>query len=174
MTKKADFPYICCNLERDDKLVLEPYKILDVEGKKIAFIGAIRPMSFSVEEDELKYKITGRDKIDNLYNAIQSNVDEVKDNGADSVILLGHIGINQDIPYKVLANTSGIDVLFDGHSHDEEVHTLKNKDNVDVTRIAVGKDMNGIGYLFINSDGTIKDMGAWYWNDGSGFPVFED
>ncbi|MBR3202782.1 MAG: bifunctional metallophosphatase/5'-nucleotidase, partial [Solobacterium sp.] len=38
LTKKAEFPYISCNFNKQGELLLEPYVIKEAAGKKIGFI----------------------------------------------------------------------------------------------------------------------------------------
>ena len=67
-----------------------------------------------------------------LYKAVQDAVDSARSEGADYVYVMGHLGyVNEDAPYTyadVIANTNGIDVFLDGHSHDMEQVVMKNKD----------------------------------------------
>lgn len=63
----------------------------------------------------------------------------------------------------MIANTSGIDVFLDGHSHDTDQVVMKNKNGEDVTRCAVGTKMSCIGYSHISADGEITETGIWSW-----------
>lgn len=47
---------------------------------------------------------------------IQEMVEEVKQEGADVVVLLSHNGF--DVDRKVAQQVSGIDVILSGHTHD--------------------------------------------------------
>ena len=63
----------------------------------------------------------------------------------------------------VISHTNGIDVFFDGHSHDTDIIKMKNKDGEEVIRVAVGTKMSHIGYSLINADGEIDSTGSWSW-----------
>ena len=43
LTKKANFPYICCNFENKGKLVFDPWIIKEIGGLKIGFVGVTTP-----------------------------------------------------------------------------------------------------------------------------------
>jgi 2',3'-cyclic-nucleotide 2'-phosphodiesterase (5'-nucleotidase family) len=74
----------------------------------------------------------------------------------------------------VIANTSGIDVFLDGHSHDTDQVVMKNKDGEDVTRSAVGTKMSCIGYTHISAEGEIAETGIWTWSNKISAPELLD
>ena len=168
LTKKANFPYISCNFNKEGELVFAPHIIKEFDGVKIAFVGVTTPMTlrsstpkyFMNDKGEFIYGFMEDDAGQKLYNAVQKAVDDARGEGANYVILMAHLG-NEDecSPWRydqVIENTSGIDVLLDGHSHDLEQVTVKNKDGVDVPRSAVGTKLNSIGVLTITKDGKIS------------------
>ena len=57
-----------------------------------------------------------------LYDRIQSSVDAARADGANYVILVGHLGENGTTERwssdSVIKNTNGIDAVIDGHSHE--------------------------------------------------------
>lgn len=71
-----------------------------------------------------------------LYAAVQDAVDSARNEGAEIVILVGHLGRNYVTERwsseSVLANTTGIDAMIDGHSHEEYTTTVKNKNGEEV------------------------------------------
>ena len=50
----------------------------------------------------------------------------------------------------MISNVSGIDVFLDGHSHDTNQVTMKNKDGEDVLRSACGTKLACIGWCRID------------------------
>lgn len=60
----------------------------------------------------------------------------------------------------VISHTDGIDVLLDGHSHDTDQVTMKDKAGNDVVRCAVGTKLNCIGYSHISAEGEILESGS--------------
>ncbi len=58
---------------------------------------------------------------DDLYKVGQKMIDELRKGGADTVICLSHLGVNDESKpnraIDLMTNTSGIDFMIDGHSH---------------------------------------------------------
>jgi len=177
LTEAADFPYVCCNFNREGKLVFTPYVIREFDGMKLAFVGVTTPKvlftatpsTFRDENNNLIYGFMQDNDGADLYTAVQSAVDDARAEGADYVILLGHLG-NKDyvIPYtyaEVLEHTAGIDAMLDGHSHDADRVVMKNRDGREVIRQACGTKLEGIGWMRISAaDGSI-DTGLYTWNN---------
>ena len=169
LTKKANFPYVSCNfVDKDGKAVLDAYKIIEAEGKKIAFVGISTPKTitsstpkyFMNDAGEYIYSFCQDANGEKLYSAVQSAVDAAKAEGADYVVALAHLGTEEDCsPWtssEVITNTTGIDVVLDGHSHStwEEEH-VKNKEGKDVLLTSTGTKLAAIGVLTIAADGTM-------------------
>ncbi len=179
----STFPYICCNLMKDGETVFEPYMVFDKGGKKVAFIGVTTPTTitsstpkyFQDENGNFIYDFLQTDKTGQaVYDAIQKSADSARAEGADYVILLGHLGFYAaDKPWdyaSVAANTSGIDAILDGHSHDSDQVKVKNKDGAEIPRSACGTKMESIGWLRISSeDGTIT-TGLYKWSNDVSAP----
>ncbi len=120
----AEFPVLCANMLRtaDRTLYFEPYKIFEKGGYKVGVIGLDTPETLTKANPALMKNVTflmGED----LYACAQQYVDEVKAAGCDLVVVLGHLGIDEESTgnrsVDVIANTTGIDLFIDGHSHDE-------------------------------------------------------
>ena len=169
LSKMAKFPYVSCNfVDKDGKAVFDAYKMIEVEGKKLAFVGICTPKTitsstpkyFMNDAGEYIYSFCQDANGEKLYSAVQSAVDAAKADGADYVIALAHLGTEEDCsPWtssEVITNTTGIDVVLDGHSHStwEEEH-VKNKDGKDVILTSTGTKLVAIGVLTIAADGTI-------------------
>jgi 2',3'-cyclic-nucleotide 2'-phosphodiesterase (5'-nucleotidase family) len=58
-----------------------------------------------------------------LYDCAQAQVDALKAEGADLIVLLGHLGVDDEsIPNRstdIIEKVTGIDLVIDGHSHTE-------------------------------------------------------
>jgi len=182
LSEMADFPYISCNISKEGELLFAPYIIKEAAGKKIAFVGVTTPTTptestpsfFQNENGEYIYDFLDGDNGQELYNAVQSAVDAAKEEGADFVYLMGHLGNStSSSPWsgeEVIANTTGIDVLIDGHSHDTEQKIYKNKDGEDVTRTACGTKLEAIGYSHIDPEGLIADTNIYKWDNEISMP----
>ncbi len=169
LTKKAKFPYVSCNFtDKDGKPVFDAYKMIEVEGKKLAFVGICTPKTitsstpkyFMNDAGEYIYFFGQDETGEKLYGEVQAAVDAARADGADYVIALAHLGTEEDCaPWtssEVILNTTGIDVVLDGHSHStwEEEH-VKNKEGKDVILTSTGTKLVAIGVMTIAADGTI-------------------
>jgi 5'-nucleotidase/UDP-sugar diphosphatase len=153
---------------RTGSTVFAPYKIFTYGDTKVAFVGATTPESFTKStpayfQDGNGNYIYGFCEDENgqrLYNQIQSSVNSAKAEGANYVILVGHLGENGTTDRwtsdNVIKNTTGIDALIDGHSHEEYGKYLKNKDGQDVLLTQTGTKLKNIGKLTLHTDGTIS------------------
>lgn len=166
---ELDCGYICCNFRslETNEFLFEPYKVIDFGETQVAFIGATtpdtlsgsKPVYFQNEDGEYIYSF-GEHGTD-LYDMIQENVDKVRNDGADYVILLGHLGETEVVErwssLSVAENTEGIDVIVDGHSHETTPELIvKNKNGEEVRITQTGTKLQNIGKLTITPDGRIN------------------
>ena len=91
------------------------------------------PKYFQNEDGEFIYGFEQDEDGTALMNVCRKAADSARDEGADYVIALSHLGIDASLHAldvsEVIENTSGIDVFLDGHSHSViEGETVKNKD----------------------------------------------
>ena len=171
LVSKAEYPYICCNFDdiQKDEIVLDSYVIREIGGKKIGFIGALTPLTtsasapanFQDENGEFKYGYLRTDDGEALYKRIQEAVDAVHVEGVDYTFLVSHLGIEEStkpfMSVDVIRNTTGIDVVLDGHSHSTvPMELVKNKDRKDVVLTQTGTQFKSIGKLTIDANGKIS------------------
>ena len=168
----ADFPYVSCNFYHEEngvagESVLDSYKVFEVGGVKIAFVGITTPESFTKstpayfqdENGNYIYGIAGGADGQALYDAVQTAIDAASAE-ADYVIALGHLGVDPSSePWtskEVIANTTGLDAFIDGHSHTtipmEEV-TDEAGNTVILTQ--TGSYLDAVGQMTIAADGAI-------------------
>ena len=165
----AEFPYIAANFTSTitDKSYFDAYKIFDVNGTKIAFVGIATPESFTKStpvyfqdaEGNYIYSFCEDTTGEGVYTAVQNAIDAAEAEGADYVIALAHLGVDpSSSPWtstEVIANTHGFDVVIDGHSHTVMTETVKDKDGHDVILQQTGTKLANIGKITIKADGTI-------------------
>ncbi|MFR8519756.1 MAG: metallophosphoesterase, partial [Emergencia timonensis] len=122
LTKKSNAKYISSNFTdtKANKTVFDPYVIKELGGKKVAFVGISTPESitkstpafFQDEKGNYIYDFCNDKTGKKLYKAVQNAIDAAKAEGADYVIALGHMGIDdQSKPWtsrEVIANTTGL------------------------------------------------------------------
>ena len=183
LTERAEFPYVSCNFDKEGTLLFDPYVIKEAAGKKIAFVGVTTPQTLtsstpSYFQDESGAYIYGflQDKTgEKLYSAVQSAVDAARSEGADYVYVLGHLGNEEAVrPWTyadVLEHTTGIDVLLDGHSHDTDQVTVKNKDGIEVVRSACGTKLSNVGYSHISAEDGSIETGLYSWPNKDSVPA---
>ena len=175
LAEKAEFPYISCNFSKNDKLVFDPYIIKEFDGVKIAFVGistpatlvTSNPTNFKDENGNYIYSFAEDNSGEKMYAAVQTAVDAARAEGAQYVIAMAHLGIEEAVsPYmstEVIMNTTGIDAFLDGHSHSIlESEQVKNKDGQDVLLVACGTKLQAIGYCKITVDGAVS-TGLYQW-----------
>ena len=153
----AEFPYISANfykLENGQRTenVLDSFKIFELGGHKIAFVGATTPESFTKstpayfqnENGEYIYGISGGDNGEDLQADVQKAIDEAKKAGATTVIGLGHLGDDpSSMPWtseETIAKISGLNAFIDGHSHSVvEGDKVADKDGKEVVLAQTGE-----------------------------------
>ena len=170
LDKQLKNGYYCANFTdlRTKKLALPAYKIMQFGDTKVAFVGATTPGTlisstpsffqegkgryiYDFNEDETGHK---------LYKALQKSINAARENGADYVFIVGHLGINGSIEYwnseNVAANTRGVDAIIDGHSHERiQGKYVKNYVGKDVLIAQTGTKLKTVGRLVISTDGKI-------------------
>ena len=169
LTEKANFPYVSANfVDADGNTVLDPYVIKDVAGVKIAFVGISTPKTittstpkyFQDDNGNYIYGFMQDETGEKLYAAVQSAVDAARAEGAQIVIAMAHLGIEEDCsPWtssEVIVNTTGIDAVLDGHSHSLiQGEKVKNKDGAEVLLSSTETKLAYIGCLTIKDDGSM-------------------
>lgn len=171
LTKQAKYQYLACNFKYIGKgtsdLNYKPYEIVTYGDKKVAFIGIVTPESFTKstpayfqdESGNYIYSFSEDETGTALYETVQKTVDEARAAGADYVIAMGHLG-NEGITDRwtskaVIANTTGIDAVLDGHDHVAGVQKVANKDGKQIVLTEPGTKFENLGKLTIKTDGTI-------------------
>ena len=169
LVEMAEYPYVSANFtDLEGNTILSPYAVLEAGGYSIAFVGASTPETFSKstptyfqdEEGNFIYSFCGGNDGADLYAAVQAAVDDARAEGADYVVVLSHLGTEaSSVPFTstdLIANTSGIDVVLDGHSHSVwEMEIEQNKDGEDVVMSSTGTQLTALGSLMIDAEGNL-------------------
>ena len=167
-SRELECGYVSCNFKNleTNQTVFDPYKIVEAGDKKIAFVGVTTPETFFTstpayfqnDAGEFNYSFSEQDN--QLWQTVQDSVDAAKKENADYVILVGHLGEHSVTPkwsvQEVIAHTTGIDAVIDGHSHDETPSTsFTAADGKDVLITQTGTKLKHIGKMTISADGTL-------------------
>ena len=161
--READFPYVSCNWVD----LRTGFNVLP--SVKFFFVGVTTPETFTkstpayfMNDAQTKYiyDILGGEDGQKLYDAVQKAIDKAEFWGADTIIGLGHLGVDpSSSPWtseEVIAHTHGFTAFIDGHSHT----VMANKQVTDasgkaVTLTQTGSYFKNIGKMTVGADGTI-------------------
>lgn len=170
-TAKAQ--YVGCNIrytgDGDNALTaVKPYQILSYGDTDVAFIGVCTPENitsstpayFMDEAGQFIYDFYGSGDGEDFYRQVQATVNECRDKGADYVIVLAHLGVDEDsAPFRsldLIERTEGVNAVLDGHSHSViPCQVIKDKSGEDVLLSSTGTALTYIGQLTITSCGTL-------------------
>ncbi len=169
LTNNSTYPYISCNFvyTENNERVLQPHLIKEVGNVKVGFVGITTPETlastapsyFQNDDGEFIYDFLDGQ---NLFDAVQMSIDELKSEGADYIIALGHLGVDalsQMTSRDVIQNTTGLSAFIDGHSHTEIIGELvTDKDGKQVTLTQTGCYLNSVGKMTINKNGITTEL----------------
>ena len=164
--------YVSCNLVDavTGQTLFNPYKMIKYGNTKVAYVGICTPesitkttpSSFMDSQGNYIYDFCGDKTGEKLCAAVQKAVNQARDEGADYVIAVGHLGEYDDVvdewtSLRVIAGTRGIDALIDGHSHEvTPALKIKNLDGKEIIITQTGRKLKNIGKMTINTEGKIS------------------
>ncbi len=176
LVDRANYPYLSCNFTNIDgsavksasgNKTIEPYKMFTYGDIKVAYVGITTPESFTKstpayfqdEKGNYIYSFAEGNNGADLYKSVQTSVDAAKLSGADYVIAVAHLGEEGSTPEwkgdAVIKNTDGIDVMIDGHSHEQlQDKDYVNKDGNKVLHVMSGTALSSIGEVVIDTKNT--------------------
>ena len=168
--KMLNCSYISTNYcyHKNKQAIYPAYKIIQAGSKRIAFIGVATPQTLSktslitIKDDDGNqvYDFLTENHSKELYDRVQTKIDEVKAQGVDYVIILAHLGIGGDAEEEntsagLLRNLKNVDALIDGHTHLTYARTTPDKTGKGIPFAQTGTKLNYIGVTTIHSDGKI-------------------
>ena len=164
---KYNPPVVCANLfdARTGERLFPAYLIRQYGPRKVAFIGVLTPETADAEFYALHDEV-GEDlydlKPESVYDLVQAAADEARAAGADFVIVLSHLGeqpIHQNVDsHGLIAATTGIDAVLDGHSHATVPgEYLPNAAGEPVLISQTGTALKNVGKLVIDVEGKISN-----------------
>lgn len=151
----AKFPYINANIidVKTGKPMFTPYLIKETAVKdqaghaqtlRIGYIGVVPPQIMTWDKANLSGKVT----VDDITETARKYVPEMREKGADVVVVIAHSGLSAD-PYQVMAENSvyylsqvpGVDAIMFGHAH----AVFPSKDFADIKGADINKGLlNGV------------------------------
>lgn len=170
LLEKADAQYLGCNIRYTGQgtgavSALEPYETVSYGDTNVAFVGVFTPESIVKSTPAYFMDAAGQFVYDfyggsgqELYAQVQKTVDECRARGAGYVVVLAHLGDDEvSAPFRstdLIANTSGIDAVLDGHSHSVlPCDVVENQDGGKVLLSSTGTGLANIGQLVITAGG---------------------
>lgn len=130
---------------------IQKSKIEEINGEKFGIIGTAPTDALErVGTRESLNDIT-IDDIDTTIKKVQEEVDKLKAQGINKIIVLSHIG--KDMDKRLAQETDGIDIILGGHTHDlykgvkEGENLLRSKSGEPVLLTQAGKDGEFAGVL---------------------------
>lgn len=173
LMEEAEAVYLDCNIRYTGKgenalAAVKPYQIVSYGDTEVAFIGVCTPENitsstpayFCDESGVFVYDFYGKEGEETFYRQIQKTVDECRGQGADYVIVLAHLGIDEGSePFRstdLIEHTEGVDAVLDGHSHSViPCQIMKDKKGEEVLLSSTGTELSHIGQLVITPDGMV-------------------
>ncbi|ONI44580.1 hypothetical protein AN640_05400 [Candidatus Epulonipiscium fishelsonii] len=160
LTNLLNATVISCNFVNldTDQPVFAPFVMTKHGNIDVAFVGITTPQSYFKNKNG-KYHLNFSKNADGkwLYSNVQRAVNEAINSGADYVVAVSHLGIGEtSYPWRstdVIANTTGIDVMIDGHSHNVmENQLVQNAKGQNVILTQAGSKFDKLGEIIINPD----------------------
>ncbi len=109
----AIFPVLSANLDVDAeprlKGLIQPSAVVTVGGERVGIVGATTPTVTNISSPGPTVKL--RD----LESSVQAAVDALRSNGINKVILVTHIGYEED--QALAKQLHGVAIIVGGHSH---------------------------------------------------------
>lgn len=173
----AAFKVVCANVLQDGSPVFDAYTMINKGGVQVAFVGLETPEAQTKANPALIQGLTFLAG-DEMYAAVQTQVDAARTAGADIVIVLTHLGVDSssepNTSYDLYEKVTGIDFIIDGHSH-----TVMTKGPEGEPIQSTGTALNNIGVITIdNATKKIESnelIPIWHTEevDGKEVPVYD-
>ena len=173
----AAFKVVCANVLQDGSPVFDAYTMINKGGVQVAFVGLETPEAQTKANPALIQGLTFLAG-DEMYAAVQTQVDAARTAGADIVIVLTHLGVDSssepNTSYDLYEKVTGIDFIIDGHSH-----TVMTKGPEGEPIQSTGTALNNIGVITIdNATNKIESnelIPIWHTEevDGKEVPVYD-
>lgn len=150
---QANFPMLSANVtvSATGDLLTEARTTFTLQNKtKVGVFGLTTPTTTTTANPLMVRGLTFMEG-EQLYACAQKQADALRAEGCELVICLAHLG--EDSPnasnraMDVAAKTKGIDLIIDGHDHQEENQTLANADGSDVLVVETGCYTHAVGVV---------------------------
>lgn len=160
MVNAADFAVLDANIL--DKTTCEPYfganKVFSFGKTKVGVFGLDTPEAQTKASPKNVKELTFLSN-EALYACAQAQVDELKAQGCNYIVAIGHLGVDEESAGNrstdVAAHVNGIDLFIDGHSHTE----IAGGYDVNATKIvSTGSYLNNVGVVIYDGKKTTAKL----------------
>lgn len=169
LAEKLTATTVCANFysTATQKPVFAPYEMISYGDVDIAYIGVTTTATAILVANDTFVDKDGKPLYhfsqENLFSTIQGHIDQAIQQGADYVVALAHLGdIGQSghvNSVELISNTHGIDVLIDGHDHNEiPERMVKNSKGEEVILTSSGTKFNNIGVVTLSTEGKFSSQ----------------
>lgn len=167
LTEMLDAKVVCANFYdlRNGKHPFPAYQIVRYGDVDIAYVGFttsttmtnVSPKTFQDTDGSFIYDFSQ----DSFYQRAQTCIDNARSQGADYVVALAHLGDmdkgDHASSVTLIKQTTGIDVVLDGHDHHEIADTLiANLEGSPVLLSSTGTKFANVGLLTLSTEGTFS------------------
>ncbi len=150
---EMNFPAVAANITVDatgEPFIQQNAVFTLSDGTKVGVFGLDTPSTSTTSAPKNTAGLTFAQG-EELYAAAQAQIDELKGQDCSIIVCVGHLGeeaANEgNNAENVVANTSGLTVMIDGHDHLVENQTVKDKEGNDVLIAETGYYLKNIGVL---------------------------
>lgn len=160
MADAAEFPIL------DANIISKETGNAYFDANKIFTFGDMKVGVFGLDTPETQTKANPKNVKDinilsgtDLYACAQAQVDELKAQGCNYIICIGHLGVDEESignrSVDVVTNVNGIDLFVDGHSHTK----IPDGYNVNATKIvSTGSYLNSVGVVVYDGKTTTAKL----------------
>lgn len=147
-------PVLSCNVlyEDTEQPVFTPSVGLSVQGFRVGLIGVTSP---DIYGDTAPSNVEGLVFADPA-EYVQKEIDRLHSEGCTVIIVLAHMGDSPELSWtseRLVSETTGIDVVIDGHTHDAENRLVDWKDGEgQALCVQTGAYFENVGVLTLTVD----------------------
>jgi 2',3'-cyclic-nucleotide 2'-phosphodiesterase (5'-nucleotidase family) len=156
LSQMADFPFLTQDSVVGKDSLLQSSAIIERGGVKIGVFGITTPSSRNSSNGGFERDFG---TVSELINYSVAQARELRENGADIVVCLSHMGVDDTqakdygSAYDIAENTLGVDVIIDGHTPESEV---KPQNEFTTPISSVGDAASEVGVIkFYRTNGVI-------------------
>lgn len=156
---------VLCNFEYlpNSEVVFKPYVMKQYGKVKVAYVGVLNPSTEITDSPQSYFDESGEKiysfHLFDVYDLTQKAIDEARNDGADYVILLSHVGENMGLHINsidLIRNTTGASAVLDGHAHHINAGQMfPNADGDSILFMTTGTKFEYIGQLTIDTRGKL-------------------